>query len=152
MVFARTSALFGPPMTSAALKRICALSWTGFRSHSFLAATDARMALLISSWISHVQEKRRGQQIRQIKYIFLSQETQHNRSKVVQNKKIILNRFKGQRNRIKDVEEFLKTAGGSHDPILKTWFLHRYIAHFGSFTCCLSSKTSTQQRLLWRVK
>lgn len=56
MVLARISALFGPLMASAALKRIWALSWTGFRSHSFLAATDATMALLISSWMYSSKE------------------------------------------------------------------------------------------------
>lgn len=57
MVLARISALLGPLMTSAALKRIWALSWTGFRSHSFLAATDATMALLISSWMDSANEE-----------------------------------------------------------------------------------------------
>lgn len=49
MVLARTSALFGPLITSAALKKIWALSITGLRSHSLLAATEARMALFRSS-------------------------------------------------------------------------------------------------------
>lgn len=62
MVLAMTSALLGPLRASAALKRIWARSWTGFRSHSLLAATDARMALLMSSCISHIQDKRQTSQ------------------------------------------------------------------------------------------
>lgn len=50
MVLARTSALLGPLMMSAALKKICARSATGLRSHSLRAATEAWMALFISSW------------------------------------------------------------------------------------------------------
>lgn len=49
MVLARISALLGPLMTSAALNRTWARSWTGFRSHSLRAATEARIALLMSS-------------------------------------------------------------------------------------------------------
>lgn len=46
MVLARTSALRGPLSMSAALRKIWARSATGFRSHSFLAAKAASMALL----------------------------------------------------------------------------------------------------------
>jgi len=49
MVLASTSARLGPLSMSAALRKIWALSWTGFRSHSFLAAKAALMALLMSS-------------------------------------------------------------------------------------------------------
>lgn len=62
MVLAMTSALLGPLSASAALKRIWARSWMGFRSHSLLAATDARMALLMSSCISHIHVKRQTSQ------------------------------------------------------------------------------------------
>lgn len=46
MVLARTSALRGPLSMSAAFRKIWARSATGFRSHSFLAAKEASMALL----------------------------------------------------------------------------------------------------------
>lgn len=46
MVLARTSALCGPLSISAAFRKIWARSVTGFRSHSFLAAKAASMALL----------------------------------------------------------------------------------------------------------
>lgn len=49
MVLASTSALLGPLSMSAAFRKIWARSWTGFRSHSFLAAKAALMALLMSS-------------------------------------------------------------------------------------------------------
>ena len=49
MVLASTSARLGPLSMSAALRKIWARSWTGFRSHSFLAAKAALMALLMSS-------------------------------------------------------------------------------------------------------
>lgn len=49
MVLASTSARRGPLSMSAAFRKICARSCTGFRSHSFLAAMAALMALLMSS-------------------------------------------------------------------------------------------------------
>lgn len=49
MVLASTSARRGPLSMSAAFRKIWARSCTGFRSHSFLAARAALMALLMSS-------------------------------------------------------------------------------------------------------
>lgn len=46
MVLARISALCGPLSISAAFRKIWARSATGFRSHAFLAARAASMALL----------------------------------------------------------------------------------------------------------
>lgn len=50
MVLASTSALRGPLSISAALRKTWARSATGFRSHSFLAAKAASMALLSKAW------------------------------------------------------------------------------------------------------
>lgn len=69
MVLASTSARRGPLSMSAALRKIWARSWTGFRSHSFLAAKAALMALLMRSCVKGKgsreeaipQETQRGQ-------------------------------------------------------------------------------------------